>query len=159
MAADKIMAQQVGKGPGSTPVKINLIVRWQVVGLVTPGFSGETPFEVTLSTNEMRIQKDLRDAIAAYISGLTGQTFTAADVRGPGMKCVQHVEATFAPLEFSKDIVFAVEMPSDTGYSILPQPLDNMSTSFWPTNQSATGFTLNTSGSISGTVRCVIVED
>jgi len=158
---DKILARQVGYGPGPTPLQLNLIVRWRIAGQLAN--EAETPFPIAIATgpppvprSEVAIIADLRQAVADHVTTLTGVQFTAADVRG--FKNVQRVTVSVTAVDLTKDVTLPVTMPS-TSYMVVPTLMGNLATTVWITNKLTTGFTLNLSVGVVGDIDCLVVED
>ena len=58
----------------------------------------------------------------------------------------------------TKAITFASNMPS-TNYRVFLTPEGNLASTLWPTSKATTGFTLNLSIAVTGSIGWLVIED
>lgn len=119
-----------------------------------PYQAGSDLIPFSIMGDSQNTQKSLREGIAARVTEVTGQQFTAADVRG--FQAVRTGNVTVAG-EASKDVVFSTPMPSAT-YTVIPSAR-GLVVGLDVINKSKTGFTLTLASSVAGTISYIVVED
>ena len=82
MAGETIFARISYTGSNSSNQLTSAIIKWELSQPITGHSSGELGFDTDSTQSDAAIDLDLKTQLAAYITTLTGQAFTAADIHG-----------------------------------------------------------------------------
>ena len=73
-------------------------------------------------------------------------------------KAVRSGTITLLITDLTKDVIFTSAMPS-ANYRVFAQVEGNLAVVLWPTSKLTTGFTLNMSVGVAGSVSYMVIED
>lgn len=77
---------------------------------------------------------------------------------GRSQKDIRTGSVSVSISDLSKDITFSTPLPSSS-YRVILQVEGSLVVTLWPTSKTTTGFTLNLSVGVSGTISYVAVSD
>lgn len=71
-----------GTAPGQVEGTIGVLIKWKISQPLANANEGEIAFDIDQQLTDQEMQASLREQLASYVSGLAGQPFADADVRG-----------------------------------------------------------------------------
>lgn len=159
MAGETILARVRDQ---ATPTPNIVLVGWMLSAPIVSSVDGLTyqagvdPITINpLADDSQTIQKRVRDGIAARVTAITGQSFTAADVRG--FQAVRTGTVTIASPDGSKTVAFSIAMPR-ANYKVVPFPR-GFAVAIDVANQTVNGFDFTFPAGNVGNIDYLAVED